>query len=84
MTEGDIDAVWQALIGERDVDDMPWWIHLSSRSALLSELLRRVSDERARIAARWHAEGDSFAVIAARVGLTRARVQQLVERGRQL
>lgn len=80
----EVDAVWAALIGDRDGDDdMAWWVHLSSRAALLAEVARRVADERARLAAAWHASGDSFAVIGARVGLTRARAQQLVERGRQ-
>lgn len=82
----EVDAVWQALIGERDVDDdMEWWTHLSSRLALLAEVHRRIGDERARIAERWHrVDGDSFAVIGGRVGLTRGRAQQLVERGRGL
>lgn len=82
----EIDAVWAALIGDRDGDDdMPWWIHLSSRLALLIETGRRIHDERARIAERWHrVDQDSFATIAARVGLTRARAQQLVERGREI
>lgn len=72
------------LVGERDIDDVQWWVHLSSRLALLTETERRIHDERARVAARWHADGDSFTVIAQRVGLTRARAQQLVERGRKM
>lgn len=82
----EVDAVWQALIGERNVDDdMEWWTHLSARLALLAEVERRVHDERARITETWHrVHGDSFAAIGGRVGLTRARAQQLVERGRRL
>lgn len=82
----EVDAVWQALIGERDMDDaIEWWTHLSSRLALIDEVQRRAHDERARIAETWHrVDGDSFAAIAARVGLTRGRAQQLVERGRRL
>jgi hypothetical protein len=82
----EVDAVWEALIGEREVDDaIEWWTHLSARLALLDEVERRVHDERARIVERWHrVDGDSFAIIGARIGLTRARVQQLVERGRRL
>lgn len=82
----EVDAVWQAVVGERDIDDdMEWWTHLSSRLALLAETERRVHDERARIAERWsRVDGDSFAAIGDRIGLTRARAQQLVERGREL
>lgn len=79
----DVDAVWDVLVGEHDVDDdMPWWLHLSTRMALLESVSRRIADERGRIAAGWHRNGDSYAVIAERVGMSRARAQQLVERGR--
>lgn len=40
------------------------------------------ADERAAAAAEMHDAGLSYADIAALVGLTRARVQQLVERAR--
>lgn len=39
--------------------------------------------ERAKVLAEMHAAGQSYAQIAERVGLTRARAQQLVERGRK-
>jgi len=81
-TEVEIDAAWAALIGERDADDMKWWTHLSTRPALLARVTERVHDERAAVAERWHRNGDSFATIGARTGLSRARAQQLVERGR--
>lgn len=47
---------------------------------------KRLADARAKVLARMHADGLSYATIADRLGgtLTRARVQQLVERGRQL
>jgi hypothetical protein len=79
----EIDAAWDALIGERDADDMKWWTHLSTRPAVLARVTERVHDERAVIVERWHrVDGDSFATIGARTGLSRARAQQLVERGR--
>ncbi len=80
----EVDVVWQALIGERDVDDdMEWWTHLTARRALLGAVSARIGDELAAVAERWHrVDGDSFATIGARVGLTRARAQQLVQRGR--
>lgn len=82
----DVDAVVNALVGERDMDDdMQWWVHLSSRLALLAETERRIHDERARLAEKWsRVDGDSYAVICERVGLHRSRAQQLVERGREL
>ena len=78
----EVDAVWAALIGEREPDDMMWWTHLSTLPAVLARVTERVHDERAAIAERWHRNGDSFATIGTRVGLSRARAQQLVERGR--
>lgn len=77
-----VDAVWAALIGERDADDMKRWTHLSTCPALLAAVTERVHDERAVLAERWHRNGDSFATIGTRIGLSRARAQQLVERGR--
>ena len=78
----ELDAVWAALIGDREADDMEWWTHLSTLPAVLARVTERVHDERAAIAERWHRNGDSFATIGARTGLSRARAQQLVERGR--
>ncbi len=79
----EVDAVWAALIGERDeVDAMAWWTHLSTRRALFAALAARCSDELAALAEHWHrVDGDSFAAIGARVGLSRGRAQQLVEQG---
>lgn len=47
-------------------------------------LVSWLSDLRARALAELHVEGWSYAKIAAETGLTRARVQQLVERGREV
>lgn len=81
----EIDDVWNTLVGDRDVDDdMEWWTHLSSRGALLAAVQTRIADERARLAAAWSREGDSLAVIARRIGMSRARAQALVARGRGL
>jgi len=86
-TEADpdeVDAMWAALIGERgEVDAMAWWTHLSTRLPQLAAVMVRISDERAAVAERWHRDGDSFAAIGARIGLTRGRAQQLVEQGRR-
>ena len=79
----EVDAVWGALIGARgEVDAMARWTHLSTRLPQLAAVMVRISDERAAIAERWHRNGDSYATIGARTGLSRARAQQLVERGR--
>jgi hypothetical protein len=80
----EVDAVWVALIGERgEVDAMAWWTHLSTRRALLIAVSVRIGDELAALTERWHRDGDSFATIGARVGLSRGRAQQLVEQGRR-
>ena len=44
----------------------------------------RAADLRARALADLHAEGWTYWAIAAGTGLSRARVQQLVERGREV
>lgn len=87
-TEADpdeVDAVWAALIGERGKGDVrEWWTYLSTRPAVLAAVSVRIHDERAAVAEHWHrVDGDSYATIGARIGLTRARAQQLVERGRE-
>ena len=86
-TEADsdeVDAVWAALIGERgEVAAMAWWTHLSTRRAVLAAVSARIGDELAALAERWHREGDSFATIGSRIGLSRGRAQQLVEEGRR-
>jgi len=79
----EVDAAWAALIGKPgEVDAMAWWTHLVTRRALLTAVSARIGDELAALAERWHRDGDSFATIGTRTGLSRARAQQLVERGR--
>lgn len=77
-------AVLDGLIGDRAADehDLAWYAHLTSRQALLTAAAAEVAGMRARLVAGLHAEGQSYAAIAATTGLTRGRVQQLVERGR--
>lgn len=83
----EVDAVWVALLGERHPadsdDDMEWWTYLSTRPEVLTAVMVRLHDERAAVAARWHQDGDSYTDIGARIGLTRARAQQLVDRHRR-
>ena len=81
----EVDAVWAALIGERGKGDvMEWWTYLSTRPTVLAAVSVRIHDERAAVAEHWHrVDGDSFATIGTRVGLSRARAQQLVEQGRR-
>jgi len=81
----EVAAVWAALIGEGgEVDDMAWWTYLSTRPAVLAAVSVRIHDERAAVAEHWYrVDGDSFATIGSRVGLSRARAQQLIERGRR-
>jgi hypothetical protein len=44
----------------------------------------RLADAKAAVVAQMHADGMSYAQIAAVTGMKRARVQQLAERGRAL
>jgi len=80
----EVDALLDAVVGDRnDTDLAHWYAHLSSRQALLTAAASRVADLRAGTVAGMHAEGLSYARIAGTVGMSRARVQQLVERGGQ-
>lgn len=87
MSEVDPEAVdnaWDALVGARVDDGMGWWNHLGECRAVVAAVLGRTAEERAATLARWHARGGvSYADIAKEVGLTRARVQQLVQQGRR-
>lgn len=82
----DVDAAWRALVGapRPDGDLTARWGSLATCIRLITLVDKRLHDERALIALRWWDAGDSYAVIGERVGLTRGRVQQLVERGRLL
>lgn len=82
----EIQAVYDTLVGDRDGEDLlPRYIHLSSRQSLLDAVIVRLADERARLAAELYAdlgEGRSFASVADRLGVSRARAQQMIERSR--
>ena len=52
--------------------------------AAAEAVVTRLSDLRARCLAELHADGHSLAQIARATGLSRARAQQLVERGRDV
>ena len=52
--------------------------------AAAEAVVTRLSDLRARCLAELHTDGWSYARIAQETGLSRARVQQLVERGRDV
>lgn len=78
-------TVLNDMVGDQDGDehDLAWYVHLTSRQALLAAAVDEIAAMRARAVAGIHAtDGLSYADIAACTGLTRARVQQLVERGR--
>lgn len=78
-------ALLTTVVGTRSVDevDESWYAWLSGRQALLQAAVDRVSHQRAALVALMHSEvGQSYATVAARTGLSRARVQQLVERSR--
>lgn len=82
----EVQAVYDALIGDRDGEDLlPRYMHLSSRQSLLDAVIVRLADERAQLAAELYAdlgEGRSFAAVADRLGISRARAQQMIERSR--
>jgi DNA-directed RNA polymerase specialized sigma24 family protein len=81
----EVDTLWELLIGPRGTtDDHTWLTHLTRQGECLVHLAQRIGDERARIIEHWHQDGESYATIATRLGVTRGRVQQLVERGRAL
>ena len=56
-------------------------VALGAMDAAAEEAVTRLSDLRARCLAELHYDGWSYAKIAEAVGISRARVQQLVERG---
>ncbi len=76
----------------RTLSETDWWAPLDDpldryRRATCEHVaaaasVGRMTDLRARALAELHVDGWSFARIAGAVGLTRSRVQQLVERGR--
>jgi len=77
--------IWNLFTSKRPVDDVSYWHYLTSCRVVLAEVSRRTTDEQALSAERWsRVDGVSFAGIAARVGVSRTRAQQLVEQGRLL
>lgn len=83
----EVEAVLGPLVGERSggEPDESWYAHLSSRQALLEAAAARLATQRAELVAHMHADGSqSYATLAVALGLSRARVQQLVERGRDV
>ena len=66
----------------RDIDDpLDRYERAVQEQAAAEEAVTRLSDLRARCLAELHYDGWSYAKIAEAVGISRARVQQLVERG---
>lgn len=90
--EHEVQTVWHALIGDRDHGEDPLArnVHLSSRQALISEVASRIADEQALIANELYDDiadeesGTSYAKLATRMGLSRSRAQQLIERAHRL
>lgn len=88
----EVQVVWEALVGDRDPgeDLLARNTHLASRSALLRVVLSRIADEQALIAEEIYrqiaeTEGStSYAKVAARLGSSRPRAQQRIERARKL
>ncbi len=88
----EIQAVWNALVGDRDRGEDPLHrsVHLSSRQALISAVASRIADEQALVADEVYRDiaeqegGTSYAKLASRMGLSRSRAQQLIERARRL
>jgi hypothetical protein len=77
--------IWNLFTRKRPADDVSYWHYLTSCRVVLAEVSSRTTDEQALIAERWsRVDGVSFAGIAARVGVSRTRAQQLVEQGRLL
>lgn len=63
-------------------DEVRRYRGLTARQAAAQATVNDLAGERAALLAHWHARGLSYATIAERTGLTRARVQKMVERGR--
>lgn len=63
-------------------DPLPRYAALSARQAHYQSVANGLSGARAAVLADMHDKGMSYARIAEATGMTRARVQQLVEKGR--
>ncbi|MGV7251943.1 helix-turn-helix domain-containing protein [Mycobacterium kansasii] len=71
------ETTWWASID----DPLARYEHAGREQQSAEAVVTRMSDLRARCLAELHADGWSYATIAAATGLSRARVQQLVQRG---
>lgn len=82
----DVEAIVQGVLGEIEVgwpgDPSAQYAALTSSLVLYRAAASRLGDERAALIARMNAGGQSYTEIAGATGLTRARVQQLAEKGR--
>lgn len=79
----DVEAL-VALVAAVDLvlDPLERYHRASADQELHSAVVTRLSEIRASAVAELHRSGSSYAQIASTTGLTRARVQQLVEAGR--
>lgn len=82
----EIDLILDSFVGEPDPGEDPhaWYLHLSSRQALLEQVVKRLAVMREdSVYAMYQAmDGGSYAKLAERLGTSRALVQQKVEKGR--
>lgn len=66
------------------VGHVRWHSYLASKQRSLAALIAEIASTRAAVVAEMYAEpGASYATVALRLGLSRAKVQQLVERARR-
>jgi hypothetical protein len=77
----EVDALIDALVGARDPGETPeaWWMHLSSRLALLAAAARTVEGLRDDLVLSLVSESTERAV-AARLGLSPTRPGQMARR----
>ncbi|MEW1737973.1 hypothetical protein AB0346_18650 [Nocardia beijingensis] len=84
----EVDLVYDDLIGARDGEDvLHRYFHVSSRQALLLAVSDRLADERALLAAELYddlGEARSYSRLAAALGCSRSKAQQLIARARDL
>jgi DNA-directed RNA polymerase specialized sigma24 family protein len=79
----EVEALTADLADHAD-DPSAMFARASAMEALYRAAANRAADYRARACARMSMDGLSYAQIAKLTGLTRSRVQQLVERGRDV
>ena len=86
---GDVAAEVAGILGGWGDDPLPRYHAATAAQVHHQAVVNALADERGRIAARWNvpdADGRklSYQEIADRLGISRAKAQQLVERGRGL